>query len=396
MARRLFGSIRRRANGMYQASYPVGNGKCRSAGVFPTKSDANAALSAIESDLKRGTWRDPEAGRERFSEYAKKWLIWREPRLAPGTLYQYQSLLRCHLEPTFGDVPIGHIDTPMVRTWNAHLSKSSPGAAVSAYRLLRAVLNTAVDDDVIPRNPCRVKGAGSDRAPERVPPTLDEVRALANAMPDKLKLAVVLACAFPVRRNELLGLQRCDINLHNCTISIQRQREEVSGRPDLKYRRTKNGETGVVELSPAVMMVVEQHLESFVGPEPSAPLFPAQNGQPIRPSSFWHYWTRARKRTGLMRYHFHDLRHYAGTMLASSGASVSEIQKRGRWKSTAMPLRYQHATKERDSFLAHATAAFVPLLEVPSEEIAPTRAPKPDANETVHARRRTDQRKRRG
>jgi hypothetical protein len=36
-----------------------------------------------------------------------------------------------------------------------------------------------------------------------------------------------------------------------------------------------------------------------------------------------------------------------------------------------MPLRYQHATKERDSYLAHATAAFVPLPEVPPEEIAP-------------------------
>jgi len=78
-----------------------------------------------------------------------------------------------------------------------------------------------------------------------------------------------------------------------------------------------------------------------------------------------------------MRCHFHDLGHYAGTMLASSGASVSEIQKRGRWNSTAMPLRYQHATKERDSYLAHATAAFVPLPEVSSEEIAPTARPNP-------------------
>ena len=143
------------------------------------------------------------------------------------------------------------------------------------------------------------------------------------------------------------------------------------GRPELKYRRTKNGETGLVELSPRVMAVVAQHLDRFVGAEPNAPLFPALNGQPIRPSSFWHYWTRARKQTGLMRYHFHDLRHYAGTMLASSGASVSEIQKRGRWKSTSMPLRYQHATKERDSYLAHATAASVPLPEVAPEEIAP-------------------------
>ena len=42
-----------------------------------------------------------------------------------------------------------------------------------------------------------------------------------------------------------------------------------------------------------------------------------------------------------------------------------------------MPLRYQHATKERDSYLAHATAVFVPLPDVLPEEIAPAARPSP-------------------
>ncbi len=377
MARRSFGSIRKRKNGTFQASYHDRRGKRQSAGVFPTKSDANAALSVVETEMRKGIWRDPAAGKERFGDYAQRWLTWREHKLAPRTLDQYQSLFRCHLEPTFGHIPIDQVDTPMIRTWNAELARSKPGASVSAYRLLRAIFNTAVDDDVILRNPCRVGGAGSDRAPQRVPPTLDEVRALANAMRDDLRLMVVLACAFPVRRNELLGLQRCDVDLRECTISVQRQIEECPGRKELKYRTTKNGETGSVRLSPQVMSVVQAHIERFVDCDPCAPLFPARNGQPLRPSSFWHFWTKARKQTGLMRYHFHDLRHYAGTTLASNGASVSEIQKRGRWKSTAMPLRYQHATKERDDYLAQKTAAFVPLPGETSGEIAPRSRPSP-------------------
>jgi hypothetical protein len=36
-----------------------------------------------------------------------------------------------------------------------------------AYRLLRAILNTALDDEVIRRNPCRIKGAGQEASPER-------------------------------------------------------------------------------------------------------------------------------------------------------------------------------------------------------------------------------------
>jgi hypothetical protein len=254
VARRSFGSIRKRANGRWQAYYLDRAKRRRSAGVFKTKADANAALSAIETDLKRGIWRDPTAGKQCLADYARKWLVWREPSLAPRTLDQYKSLIRTHLEPTFGHHAIEQIDAATVRSWNAELAKTKPGAAVSSYRLLRAILNTAVDDEVILRSPCRIKGAGSDRAPERIPPTMEEVRALLKAMPENLKAAVVLACAFPVRRNEILGLQRCDVDLQHCTISVQRQLEECPGRTDLKYRTTKNHETGSVRLSTDVWL----------------------------------------------------------------------------------------------------------------------------------------------
>ncbi len=58
-------------------------------------------------------------------------------------------------------------------------------------------------------------------------------------------------------------------------------------------------------------------------------------------------------------------------MLASSGASISEMQYRGRWKSPLMPLRYQHASKERDARLAEITAQYVPLPIAPRDPIAP-------------------------
>jgi hypothetical protein len=130
----------------------------------------------------------------------------------------------------------------------------------------------------------------------------------------------------------------------------------------------------LAQVSPDVMEFVEQHLDRFVAPHPTAPSFTARNGEPLRPSSLWHYWDRARKATGITQYHFHDLRHYAATVLASSGAIVSEIQKRGRWKSTVMPLRYQHATRERDSYLADKTAPFVPL-PIELNPIAPVARP---------------------
>lgn len=62
-------------------------------------------------------------------------------------------------------------------------------------------------------------------------------------------------------------------------------------------------------------------------------------------------------------------------MLAASGASVAEIKHRGRWKSDAMPLRYQHATQDRDAFLANAIAPYVPLPKVEEKKIVPRSRP---------------------
>ena len=99
---------------------------------------------------------------------------------------------------------------------------------------------------------------------------------------------------------------------------VERQLEECPGRywaDDDPYRDTKTGESNTVYVSPEVMQVLSRHLESYVAPAPTAPIFPATNGQPLRPGSFFRQWDLARKRVGLTHVRFHDLRHYAATML---------------------------------------------------------------------------------
>jgi hypothetical protein len=49
-----------------------------------------------------------------------------------------------------------------------------------AYRLFKAILSTAVDDGLIRRNPCRIKGAGQERSPERPVLTMRQVFDLAD------------------------------------------------------------------------------------------------------------------------------------------------------------------------------------------------------------------------
>src|SRR5450755_4724590 len=58
----------------------------------------------------------------------------------------------------------------MIRQWRATLLGNgvSVSVAAKAYRLLRAVLMTAAEDDkILARNPCCIRGAGDEEAAER-------------------------------------------------------------------------------------------------------------------------------------------------------------------------------------------------------------------------------------
>jgi integrase-like protein len=105
------------------------------------------------------------------------------PNLRPKTVELYQWLLARHIIPGLGGVEVGKLTAQMIRTWRADLL--SAGVSVSttakAYRLLRAVLSTAVDEDkMLSRNPCRIRGAGNEQTPERSILTLAQVFELAE------------------------------------------------------------------------------------------------------------------------------------------------------------------------------------------------------------------------
>ena len=116
------------------------------------------------------------------------------------------------------------ITAPRVRLWRQGLLDGGVGGSTvaKAYRLLRAVLNTAVDDDIIGRNPCRLKGAGNEPTPERPVISVETVYAIASAMPDCYRTLVLLAAFGSLRWGELL----------DCAARTSTWRDRPSGSSD--------------------------------------------------------------------------------------------------------------------------------------------------------------------
>jgi integrase len=101
--------------------------------------------------------------------------------------------------------------------------------------LLKATLNTAVDDGLIRRNPCRLKGAGQERSPERPTLTIGQVFRLADEIDPRYRALVLLAGFGSLRWGELTALRRRDIDLETRTVRVERQLTEIM-RLDLRIR----------------------------------------------------------------------------------------------------------------------------------------------------------------
>jgi integrase len=89
-------------------------------------------------------------------------------------------------------------------------------------------LNPAVDDGLIRRNPCRIKGAGQEASPERPVLTVTQVYALADAIGPRYRAMVLLAAFGSLRWGELAALRRSDIATDARTIRVQRQLTETA------------------------------------------------------------------------------------------------------------------------------------------------------------------------
>jgi Phage integrase, N-terminal SAM-like domain len=124
----------------------------------------------------------PRPRQGQLSDYATVWITER-PGLRPRSADNYRWLLKKHIDPYLGGMPVGQLSTPMIREWRATLlSKGvSVSTAAKAYRFLRAVLMTAAEEDkILARNPCRVRGAGDEDTAERPVLTVAQVFELAE------------------------------------------------------------------------------------------------------------------------------------------------------------------------------------------------------------------------
>jgi len=233
------------------------------------------------------------------------------------------------------------------------LTLASRDQAAKSYRVLRAIMNTAVSDGLITRNPCTIRGAGIEHAPERPMLATTTVLELAGAIEPRLRCLVLLGGFGGLRTGELLGLQRRDIDPLHGTVTVVRQSHEITGQGRIFTAPKSDAGYRTVALPFLVLAELEQHVSDNVEVRPDAPLFTRPSGLPLRRADLSRTWRDACDAVGVTGVRPHDLRHHAATVIARNpNVTLRELMATIGHSSPVAALRYQHATAERSKAIA--------------------------------------------
>lgn len=373
------GTIRQLPSGRYQAIFK--HDGLRTVRTVDTRQAAQKWLDNQRKAVVDGTWTVPveevsDGQAPKFSDYSKTWMA--ERNLKPKTVEGYQRVLDRYLLPRFGNVRIDTITPAMVKDWHKGLLLDKPTMRSHTYGLLRTILNTAWQDDLIPSNPCRVRGAGNvKRVSQTEIPTAVEVHALADEMgvthnndgservlaDGKYKVLTLIAAWCGLRFGETTELRRFDVVVvDDVPVAIKVRRGVVRVDGEFIVQTPKSGAgTRDVTIPPHIRADVAEYLRQ-IDDDPAALLFPgSRNGDHMAPSALYKPFYRAREAVGLPSLRWHDLRHFSATVAAQTGASLAELQSRLGHSTVQAAMRYQHAASNRDAEIAEAMSNVVPL-----------------------------------
>ncbi len=356
-----FGSVEQLPSGRYRAKYRAPDGR-RHTGptTFQTKQDARAWLAMQHADIVRKQWAPPDAApvvKITFASYAQTWLT--DRTLKPRTRDHYQRLLDAQLLPTFGTMVLTSVTPTDVRRWHGAMGTTTPTLRAHAYGLLRTIMATAVNDELLAANPVHIVGAGSAKAVHKIrPASLPELEALVTAMPQRYRVMTLLAAWCALRFGELTELRRKDVDLDAGVIRVRRGVTRVDGGFIVGTPKSDAGARDVA-IPPHLIPALREHMGKSIAGGQNGLLFPS-TGDPSRhlaPASLYRVFYRAREVAGRPDLRWHDLRHTGAVLAAQTGASLAELMGRLGHSTPQAAMRYQHAAKGRDAQIASALSA---------------------------------------
>ncbi len=281
-----------------------------------------------------GSYIDPTRSRVTVKVWADQWLAG-QVQLKESTRVRYESLLRSHVLPQWGDVPLAKVGHAAIASWVASLSVGGmSGSSVrQAHRVFSLLLALAVRDGRITRNPAEGVRLPRVQKSEKRFLTHEQVAALADAA-GEYRLVVLILSYCGLRYGELAALRVGRVDLMRRRLDVAESVTEVGGRLVAGTPKTHQQRSVPVPRS-----LVEDLALQMVGKSPDEYVFTSPDGAVLRLMNFRRRcFDRAAVAAGLGGLTPHELRHTAASLAVSAGANVKSVQRMLGHASAAMTL----------------------------------------------------------
>jgi integrase len=330
MPRRLFGSIRLRGR-LYEASYWHEGSRHVAPGRFGNKTDARAFLSSVETDIRRGVWIDPWAGRLRVSELAKEWTA-SDPTKRESTTTREELTLRLHVIPTLGEQRIDQVGPRDVqRLVNAWGTGHAPRTVKRNYEVVRAMFGYAVRNDWLARTPCRNVKLPAVEGTRRYDLTPEDAARIASHVDVEYRPMVWIGATLGLRWSEVAALRVGRLDLETGRLSVAEAIVRgVGGRNVFGPPKSRAGNRTMF-MPQAIIDMLTGHLEraGLMADDAETLVFTDEMGGALRYSNWRRrIWLPAAEGAGCAGAGFHDLRRLNATTLVVGGIDVKTAQTR--------------------------------------------------------------------
>lgn len=337
-------------------------GKKLSKGGFLAASDASEWRRSQITAHQNGTWEAPAVVRARreaqsvtVADYARQYVAaqvagaTRTGRpMSPKTAYDYGRYVARFLDgDPLGELPIASVTVSNAEAWRLRVLKHGASTTANAYRFVKAVHQHAVRFELIERNPFCERGAAKVERVKKITGATDaEVARLAQAMPERLVAAVYVAAYTGIRRSELRGLRRRDVDVEALRLHVQGQAQDVGGHTVERDDTKSVASTASAALPEPVARLLAAHMKKYTGAGPDAYVFAGVTGKPVADSVLRRAWDRARDSVGRRDdLDWHDLRH-TGAMKVYKAQGLRAAQRFLRHATPAATMIYLHVTDD--------------------------------------------------
>lgn len=326
------GSVFRRRDGRWVAAYIglANDGTQRRKFVYArTRAEVVERLQALKRDVSNGI---PLPARSvLLSEYLADWLKAARPSLRPKTYVSYEGVVRLHITPILGHVPLerltaAHVGALLERKQTQGLS---PRTSRYVGLILRNALNKAVRWGLLSRNVAALVDLPREVHREVRVLSPPEARRLVDAARgDRLEALWLLSVSTGLRMGEVLALQWSDVDLDRRELRVTKALQRVSGRglmlAETKTRRSRR--TIVLPVAVAEALRWQRTRQELEGID-SGFVFTSSRGTPIDGRDLGRSFRRLLQRADITKMRFHDLRHSCASLLLAQGISPRVVME---------------------------------------------------------------------